>query len=144
MFCTGPYSRDNMGKRWVLCVSCLKWRHEACAGIDSDGCDHFTRDFCISDPRGIIKKKLVFKAFFTQFKILFKSKPNTFRLIIIRSPPYWSLWSAVCVVATQRTSTHPAKSKQKGANANRRVSSMHCCRSESPAQSLQVRKAHRR
>ncbi|XP_060804467.1 tigger transposable element-derived protein 6-like [Amyelois transitella] len=57
LFCTEPYSKDAMGEGWIRCVECLKWGHEACAGLDSDDEDDFICDFCV-DRRGNIRKQL--------------------------------------------------------------------------------------
>ncbi|XP_052741851.1 uncharacterized protein LOC128198807 [Bicyclus anynana] len=48
LFCTESYSKDNKGEGWIRCVMCLKWGHEACAGIDSDDEGDFTCDICLS------------------------------------------------------------------------------------------------
>lgn len=38
---------DNREEKQVTCCVCLKWKHEACAGVDSDDADEFTYDFCV-------------------------------------------------------------------------------------------------
>lgn len=58
LFCTETYSKDNRGEGWIRCVVCLKWGHEACAGIDSDDGEEFTYDLCLSDRFASTKKKL--------------------------------------------------------------------------------------
>lgn len=47
-FCTESYSKDSKGEGWIRCVVCLKWGHEACAGVDSDDEGDFTCDICLS------------------------------------------------------------------------------------------------
>ncbi|CAH1985659.1 unnamed protein product [Acanthoscelides obtectus] len=47
LFCNERFSNNNRGEGWIKCCACLRWGHEACAGVDPDDADEFTCDFCV-------------------------------------------------------------------------------------------------
>lgn len=46
IYCQEPYSNSKSEEGWIRCQYCISWAHETCAGIDSDGCEKFTCEFC--------------------------------------------------------------------------------------------------
>jgi hypothetical protein len=34
LYCSGPYTRDRRGEKWIKCTKCYKWCHEECSGTD--------------------------------------------------------------------------------------------------------------
>ncbi|KAK9892690.1 hypothetical protein WA026_021545 [Henosepilachna vigintioctopunctata] len=58
-FCTESYSEDNEGEVWIRCVMCLKWGHEACAGVDNVDEGNFTCDICLSGKQFVSVKKFL-------------------------------------------------------------------------------------
>lgn len=43
MFCDGRFSDDKGGELWVMCIMCLMWAHDVCAGAESN---EYICDFC--------------------------------------------------------------------------------------------------
>lgn len=58
LFCNESYTKDKRGEGWIRCIVCLKWGHDACAGVDPDDVDEFTCDFCRDDRFGFVCKQL--------------------------------------------------------------------------------------
>lgn len=45
LYCDGLFSEDACGELWVQCVSCSRWAHEDCSGVEKD---IFVCEFCSS------------------------------------------------------------------------------------------------
>lgn len=45
LYCDSLYSQDCNGELWIQCVSCSRWAHEDCAGVEKD---IFLCEFCSS------------------------------------------------------------------------------------------------
>jgi len=35
LYCNKPYKNDIHGEKWILCIKCVRWAHELCAGVDN-------------------------------------------------------------------------------------------------------------
>lgn len=46
IFCQETYLNSASGEGWARCMSCSKWAHEECAGLDPEVDDEFICDFC--------------------------------------------------------------------------------------------------
>ncbi|KAL1510085.1 hypothetical protein ABEB36_004740 [Hypothenemus hampei] len=44
-YCLGLFSEDVHGEKWIQCVSCRRWAHEECSGIE-DVADFYVCEFC--------------------------------------------------------------------------------------------------
>lgn len=51
LLCTETFFESVEGEGWVQCVSCQRWAHEQCAGIDENDCDPYSCDNCLENVR---------------------------------------------------------------------------------------------
>lgn len=58
LFCNELFSNNNRGEGWIKCCICLRWGHDACAGVDPDDADEFTCDFCADNCFASVRKQL--------------------------------------------------------------------------------------
>ncbi|KAB0805315.1 hypothetical protein PPYR_02285 [Photinus pyralis] len=57
IFCCETYTNAKDGEGWIKCSKCLRWAHDACAGVEEDE-DHFTCDLCQSCTSVKYKRQL--------------------------------------------------------------------------------------
>lgn len=40
LYCNEPFKNDVMGETWICCITCKRWAHEICTGLEN------LKEFC--------------------------------------------------------------------------------------------------